>query len=103
MRVRARAARRVALRGPSAVARVIARSWVPAAANSSTCATYASVYTRIIAAIEESLIRQALQRSAGISGQMRRVQTGFVGNYALAIAFGLVLFVGIYLVSATLR
>ncbi len=40
---------------------------------------------------------------ASASAQLRKVQTGFVGNYALAVAFGMVLFVGIYLITATLR
>ena len=40
---------------------------------------------------------------AGVSSQLRRVQTGFVGNYALAIAFGLVVFLGIYLLTAALQ
>jgi hypothetical protein len=30
------------------------------------------------------------------SSHLRRVQTGFVGNYALAIALGMVVIVGIY-------
>jgi NADH-quinone oxidoreductase subunit L len=33
----------------------------------------------------------------GISQRLRHVQTGLVANYALAIAFGMVLLVGIYL------
>jgi NADH-quinone oxidoreductase subunit L len=40
---------------------------------------------------------------AGLSSLLRRVQTGFVGNYALAIAFGMVMMVGIYLVTSSLR
>ena len=34
----------------------------------------------------------------GGSGRLRRVQTGFVANYALAIALGTVLIIGIYLI-----
>ena len=33
------------------------------------------------------------------SGRLRRVQTGFVANYALAIALGAVLIVGVYLIA----
>jgi NADH-quinone oxidoreductase subunit L len=51
----------------------------------------------------DGLVNGTAATVAGISAQLRKVQTGFVGNYALAIAFGLVLFVGIYLVTASLR
>jgi NADH-quinone oxidoreductase subunit L len=53
--------------------------------------------------IIDGLVNGTAAAVSGISGQLRKVQTGFVGNYALAIAFGMVLFVGIYLVSASLR
>ena len=33
------------------------------------------------------------------SGRLRSVQTGFVANYALAIALGAVLIVGVYLIA----
>jgi NADH-quinone oxidoreductase subunit L len=51
----------------------------------------------------DGLVNGTAAAVVGASGQLRRLQTGFVGNYALAIAFGLVLFVGIYLVTAALR
>ena len=31
-----------------------------------------------------------------LSGQLRKVQTGLVSNYALAIALGMVVLVGVY-------
>jgi NADH-quinone oxidoreductase subunit L len=51
----------------------------------------------------DGLVNGTAALVAGVSGQLRKVQTGFVGNYALAIAFGMVLFVGIYLITASLR
>jgi NADH-quinone oxidoreductase subunit L len=51
----------------------------------------------------DGLVNGTAAAVAGISSQLRKVQTGFVGNYALAIAFGMVLFVGIYLITASLR
>ncbi len=41
-------------------------------------------------------IARSVNRS---SGQLRRVQTGFVANYALVIALGMVLIVGVFLIA----
>ena len=41
-------------------------------------------------------IARSVNRS---SGQLRRVQTGFVANYALVIALGTVLIIGIFLIA----
>jgi NADH-quinone oxidoreductase subunit L len=51
----------------------------------------------------DGLVNGTAAAIAGLSRLFSRIQTGFVGNYALAIAFGMVLFVGIYLVTSTLR
>jgi NADH-quinone oxidoreductase subunit L len=51
----------------------------------------------------DGLVNGTAAAVAGISRGLARLQTGFVGNYALAIGFGMVLFVGIYLITATLR
>jgi NADH-quinone oxidoreductase subunit L len=51
--------------------------------------------------IIDGLVNGTAAATAAISSQLRKVQTGFVGNYALAIAFGMVLFVGIYLIVTT--
>jgi NADH-quinone oxidoreductase subunit L len=53
--------------------------------------------------IIDGLVNGTAAAVAGLSRLFSRIQTGFVGNYALAIAFGMVLFVGIYLVTSTLR
>ncbi|MCC6626844.1 MAG: NADH-quinone oxidoreductase subunit L [Chloroflexi bacterium] len=50
--------------------------------------------------IIDGLVNGTAAAVAGFSRGLSRVQTGFVGNYALAIAFGMVLFVGIYLITA---
>ncbi|MGI9254318.1 MAG: hypothetical protein ACR2J8_11260 [Thermomicrobiales bacterium] len=51
--------------------------------------------------VDEGIIDGAVNGVAtgigGISQRLRHVQTGLVANYALAIAFGMVLLVGIYL------
>jgi NADH-quinone oxidoreductase subunit L len=36
--------------------------------------------------------------TGGVSQRLRRVQTGIVSNYALAIALGTVVIVGVYLI-----
>ena len=50
--------------------------------------------------VDVGLIDGAIMGVAGgvtwLSGQMRKLQTGLVGNYALAIALGMVVIVGIY-------
>lgn len=53
--------------------------------------------------IIDGLVNGTAASVAGISRQLRRVQTGFVGNYALAIAFGMVMMIGIFLITSTLR
>jgi len=54
-------------------------------------------------AFDRYVVDGAVNGIAGIvgrsSGRLRRVQTGFVANYALAIALGAVLIVGVYLIA----
>jgi NADH-quinone oxidoreductase subunit L len=51
----------------------------------------------------DGLVNGIAAAVAGISRGLSRSQTGFVGNYALAIGFGMVLFVGIYWLTIGLR
>jgi NADH-quinone oxidoreductase subunit L len=53
--------------------------------------------------IIDGLVNGTAAAVGAISAGLRKLQTGFVGNYALAIAFGMVMMVGIYLISSTLR
>jgi NADH-quinone oxidoreductase subunit L len=48
--------------------------------------------------IIDGLVNGVASSTSFASGQLRRVQTGFVSNYALAIALGAVVIVGIYFV-----
>ena len=47
----------------------------------------------------DGTVNGAASSVTGLSGRLRKVQTGFVSNYALAIVFGMVLIVAIYFVG----